>query len=768
MDASVGEPFLLASYAVPQRLQNSRTAKESPRASIFATHGKTASGSSDGYVTVSAQGDGVHVLDLSTLHPIISHTLGPSTSFACPSVSLSIQEGQQNVFATYSAIASSAEVTSEDCGRTIWLWRENLSSTLGDRPSQKKRAVTIPHPISEIYPCNDLSPRLLVMSPAGDITVLDANLKIQTIVIPPPDSVSLLQSFIFHRGSASFLPESLGSTSVVLLEHSEDAKTRIRIVAFTSDAEGREIGSSRIPVKPDEIICASCSSSGFLSILTRKGSWSSFQIETKPGLSVYPAAQPLELKSLSFIGKSLEASVVALNTSLVLLAAVTSSPRNVVLLLWDLQYSVLLASHVLSIPSTLSHLSEFSITLSLLETTSRQAILILSPPTADAPAKSATRSSILVVPLGVPSMSSISNAMGRALSGAQWLVQPSANDALGPARVKVLTAIQTAMANGEAQAAEKAFETRTSLPAFTSLMQRCVPLGHSFVRGILVAVLLPAKPSSAPYSSALVRFLLERRVVSASMIEGGLLAALKLRGDWNAIELCTTTVVDLAEADLMSILQFVAEHSRKIVVDDSMDVDPPALGAVPKLPAFLNACVLYQTAPSMLRAAIHQHLTQPEDLVAVLEVLDKWMLAWRGAEVIALPSKKSVVKNEHGIIVLKDGWQKKDDALPPLINVLFFLQAILDASFLALLQHAPAHRVLRKVLSRIEPEIQLTEQVELLRGPLELFARAQARALRDGKEGPKEASDWRQRRRMAHERSAMAVGGLYQLDELLL
>lgn len=56
----------------------------------------------------------------------------------------------------------------------------------------------------------------------------------------------------------------------------------------------------------------------------------------------------------------------------------------------------------------------------------------------------------------------------------------------------------------------------------------------------------------------------------------------------------------------------------------------------------------------------------------------------------------------------------------------------------------------------------------MLRGPLEVFARAQAKAARDGKEGRKDAGDGRQRRRLAQERSAMAVGGVYQLEELVL
>ncbi|KAJ7722274.1 hypothetical protein DFH07DRAFT_857014 [Mycena maculata] len=763
MDASIGEPFLLASYGAAQRFQKSKATGKS-NANVYATHEKIASGSSDGYATVTAQGDGVHVLDLSTLHPVISHTLGPSTSFSCASVTVGFK-GQQNVCATYAAIASSADVNSEDCGRTLWMWRENLSS-IGDRASQKKRAV-MPHYISEIHACNG---RLLVLSPAGDVTVVDENLEIQSTRPPPPSTVSILRAFAFPRESSSFLPSSM---ALVLLEHSQESTTTtLRVLGILGEDEAREIGSTQIAVKSDDIASVSCSSSGYLSVLAKDGSWHSFQIDSKNDtVSVYSATQPLRLRSLSFIGKRDETSVLAVNTSHVLLAAITSPTRNIVLLLWDLQYSVLLASHILAIPSTLSHLPKLSMSLRPAAAASAQALLILYPPT-DTQAKSATRSSILVVPMTVPAMSTIANAMGRAPAGAQWLVQASPSDTLGPGRAKVLAAVQTAMSKNEPQAAEKAFfdwEKRERSPIEDQTEEKQVELGHSFVRDLLTAVLPPAQPlSNPPYSSALVRFLLERRVVSASMVGGGILAALKLRGDWAAIQLCTTHVIDLAESDWMFILQCVVDHSRKTDATDAMEVDPPALGAIPKLPAFLDACVRYQTSPPSLRAAMHQHLPQPEDVVAVLEVSEGWVGAWKSAEVIALPPKKSVVQNEHGVTVLKDGWRHGGAGTPPLIKVLSFIQTVLDASFLALLQHTPAHRILRKVLARIEPEIQLTEQVELLRGPLELFARAQAKAVRDGKEGKKDQGDWRQRRRLAHERSAMAAGAVYQLNELVL
>ena len=84
MDASIGEPFLLASYAVAHRLQKSKATPKSQRAgaSVYATHEKTASGSSDGYVTVTVQGDGVHVLD------VCSSCFCPSLTFSFSSQAL--------------------------------------------------------------------------------------------------------------------------------------------------------------------------------------------------------------------------------------------------------------------------------------------------------------------------------------------------------------------------------------------------------------------------------------------------------------------------------------------------------------------------------------------------------------------------------------------------------------------------------------------------------------------------------------------------------
>ena len=61
-ETSVGEPFTLSSYAIPQRL--SKAGKlPSTSADVYAVHHKTGGGS-EGYVTIAAQGDGVHVVEV--------------------------------------------------------------------------------------------------------------------------------------------------------------------------------------------------------------------------------------------------------------------------------------------------------------------------------------------------------------------------------------------------------------------------------------------------------------------------------------------------------------------------------------------------------------------------------------------------------------------------------------------------------------------------------------------------------------------------------
>ena len=124
---SISEPFLLASY-------NSH---------LYAS-------ANSHNVSLAVQSDGVHVIELSMLRPIISHTLGPSTSFAC--APLTVSDGHMHTI--YAPIQSSAELANEqEQGRTIWVWREDLSLTIADRAAahKKKSSVSVSFPMVISY-----------------------------------------------------------------------------------------------------------------------------------------------------------------------------------------------------------------------------------------------------------------------------------------------------------------------------------------------------------------------------------------------------------------------------------------------------------------------------------------------------------------------------------------------------------------------------------------------------------------------------------------
>ena len=103
------------------------------------------------------------------------------------------------------------------------------------------------------------------------------------------------------------------------------------------------------------------------------------------------------------------------------------------------------------------------------------------------------------------------------------------------------------------------------------------------------------------------------------------------------------------------------------------------------------------------------------------------------------------------------------------LQVLAFLRAVLDSSFLALLQYTPSHRLLQRLSARLDPELAFNDEVEQLRGPLEPFAKAQAKALAEGVQGARKDTqvDWRRRKKLQHEQTALAVG-LYQVEELVI
>jgi len=202
----------------------------------------------------------------------------------------------------------------------------------------------------------------------------------------------------------------------------------------------------------------------------RNGTWHSHLLKSTDGISITSnSTEPFHLTGLSFIDNSQspeDISLLSLASSHVLLSALTNMPTpEIILLLWDLRFSVLLASQALPVPSTFLQSKDTSIKLSLVRATNSQAFLVLSPHNVnhgDVTQKTTSRSNVLVVPFLCPPISTIANAMGQASAGARWVEQATASassssSSQDAARAKVLTTMRAAMEKNLPQAANVAF-----------------------------------------------------------------------------------------------------------------------------------------------------------------------------------------------------------------------------------------------------------------------------------------------------------------------
>ncbi|KDR84273.1 hypothetical protein GALMADRAFT_133615 [Galerina marginata CBS 339.88] len=776
-NSNINETFVLASYT--SSVRGKSTQKHSP--GVYATVHKKAN-SQDEFVTVAVQADGVHI---SSLHPVISHTLGPSTSFSCPPLTLPSSSSHSS--RTYAVILSSVELTStEEAGRTLWAWQDDTSSA-AQKPKQSKLILPINQTAYGLYFCDELPERIIAVTTTGDVSVVDAgSLEVKT-------TSSQKKSHVIHASmfpaSTSFLAQPKGAI-IVTASSGSSKTTHLRILAIDEADSISQIQECEIPVDSEQIASVSCSPIGILSILTVDGAWNSYKLLlSSPPVQLSP---PLQLSGFSFLSESSKRSVslLALTSSHVLLAAIASN--EITLLIWDLQFSVLLSSHTLPVPSALSSSTLHvrlvpgaqSPTKSETEVFGQAVLILSSIPPKETP-EDKTVSVLIVVPYSVPTVSTIAAAMGRGDAGNRWLraseeePKQSTDD---KARAKLLGTMKTAIQGGRPLAAAEAFmqwvAKQDGQPATPSL-------DYNFVKELLgITLLLPPSESrpnavgAATYTPDVVRYLLEQRVVCSAMVPGGLLCALKAKDDWSSIKFAFESVIDLTESEIVECLRTVIISHRVAVADDAMQVDPPTPNAaststVVPLPTFLNLLTNYPTSHGPLLLALRKNMRDADDLTAMLRVLDGWITRKTKMDEHLLPSKKDLRKTEQGVwvVVGRKGDKGKKEEIPSLENIVNLLQVILDAAFLSLLQHPPAHKILRRVQEQLNPEIAFAAAAETLRGPLEPFAIAQEKTVKESlispqeREREKQKGDWRQRKR------GLTMGadiGLYKLEELVL
>ncbi len=253
-----------------------------------------------------------------------------------------------------------------------------------------------------------------------------------------PSDYSVTHTYCFPSKQGNFSSADLAS--LILVESSKSA-SRIRALYVAEDNTLQDLGSCSIPLCQ----AVSCNSSGYLTLLCAPCSLHSYQLALSPtssNIQISRLAPPVHLSPLSSI------SLLALHSSFTILCGIAQ--KKITLLLWDMRFSIVLASHTFDVP-------ERSDTTSLIASSKEhptEAVLVVS----SSPSSLSAKTSIFVVPLSVAYSSTIAAAMGRAAATAPWLQQNEGPEMqLESKKKKLLSDMETAMESRRPQSASQAF-----------------------------------------------------------------------------------------------------------------------------------------------------------------------------------------------------------------------------------------------------------------------------------------------------------------------
>lgn len=756
MSSSIGEPFQLYSTntSAKKLSLNSRLVYTAynPR---FRRH-----------ATLTIQGDGIHVVDVENLHSVVSHSVGDHVSFSAPAFTRSVVEDNNIRFSvTYAVIKQAPEIIKANRERTVWIMKQTLAGLRVTKDERK--SVVTPFPPVRICGVDSDTLPLLLVSKSGGISLADPEVAIKS-QLEWTGGQELLDVFIFPSSSCPvFTQRDTDSTdsavrNVVCICCQAGSNLYVRVALV--GGEIAHVDTCKLPIGDEgetvegRIAGVTCSAEGVLSFITSRGAWKSFQFSvSEPStLHAIPLTEPLQLHA--FKKRRPGISVVSLSSSLVLLATTVEGQNNISLQLWDLRYGVLLASQTMASPvaDALPHLH-------LILGDEGQTLLSLSPSQPPSKSQGTARSTVHVIPFDQTLKSNLAAALGKSSATEEWLV-PLKSDplisVLNEDQRKLVSALRTTISKRAPQRADHEFFTWVQKH---SRGDEAEPVyGHEFVKRIVNAILVTEVKAGDQHSPRILQYLLERGLVNSTMVDGTLLRRLSERGHWENVILSLRTVIDVSEDEMMSSLKFVidAHRKRENKSSDAMDLDLSEPW-IPPLETLLSACLSYDFSPVAVRLSIRKYLSDARDLVAILGVLEGWLYGGIEDEMkVALMSTvKSVAVNT----------ESRTTVVPPYPKIITFLQTLLDASCIALLQYQPSYDLLRKTLAQIEPEIDRLDRLEQLRGVLEPFAKALVRTLRE-KAGcvPKESPTELKRQRKRMEQQASLGVGLYKLEELVL
>ncbi|GAA5827104.1 hypothetical protein JCM11251_001119 [Rhodosporidiobolus azoricus] len=300
-----------------------------------------------------------------------------------------------------------------------------------------------------------------------------------------------------------------------------------------------------------------------------------------------------------------------------------------------------------------------------------------------------------------------------------------------------------------------------SLPAsfITALFRLSFPIpldaGSSSTE---LAIASSSSSASAPtqafrHPTKIVEYFLRRELVGENQVLGGVTRFLARAGDWANIIIALRTIPDIPESTTVSLLAAVLRASSSPSPPssaDAMDVDTASASILPQsapsLTTFLPSFLLQPCTPATLRSQLQAQLT-PAEAVQVLELCDGLLAIWLQAgkeEKVGGEAGKKVRRSQGAKVVARSGaelFKLEAKGVPPMEQIIPFVQALLDAHFVTLLLQRQAHPLLRRLSKRVSAHTQLVTDLASLGGALAVYARKRDEAKKAEERRKKDEAD---------------------------
>ncbi|CAE6365977.1 unnamed protein product [Rhizoctonia solani] len=752
MSANIQEPKPLGNFASGSGLK-----KDHPR--IFVTRDVP---NEDG-LTVTVQDAGIRCIAAGSTTKDTPEAFASSSQFHCAAVTVIHSDQMQ---CTYAAATREGKKSAE--GKVLARWSRPVEST-------------------------GKTPEVLVVHQHGGVSLVSSDLQTVNYQTSQPPTGSVLESWVYSTTECGWVSSALGA-AVVLELIKVDEKVWFSAVAVTSEDVFNNVGFVELnQVVASGIVSASCSGAGFLSVLQSTGVCETFEISATSNsnrtLLATLLPNPLKLQGLITTTNNASSglplsplSIHSLKASTVAITGISmSSPAKLVLLIWDAQYSILLAERAVALPSPLP--PSQNVTISTQGSSQTHLVIAIS-------------SHILGTSITLPRTSSIASALGAARFLSEWIIPSTTLQ--DDNRTELVNCIRQEVHTGRTAQADAAFfrwveneaewsvegDKAGTLASATKAAAK-IPFPSAFATALIDAAFPPEtetekekeKEKEGPtFASGIVSALIWRGAAGQGMLRrtGGLYGALRQNREWPIMLSALQHVPDIPEDEIVATIRdlLIPLHPE--------GSSSPRLLNTPPLQNALAHVLAYPTSPTPLRLALKMHLRDGEDLVHVLKVLDGWLKRGLDFDVWELeglqPEGWAGSKTGKGVGVSAGTGKKKVKGagmIPALEHILNFTQALLDTHLITLLQHRPAHALLRSLSANLSPLPAHNDALSTLTAPLAQFAAEDALERKSELDSSKEAQtwqtrdEWRKRRKAQLAAEAVAIGD-YRFEELLL